>query len=68
MDAPGGTHGAVSSEGRERKGREREGAVREGSRGSQNKRWSERFTAASIGGAAGSLLSVLSEAAADISL
>ncbi|OBU00058.1 hypothetical protein VE01_01773 [Pseudogymnoascus verrucosus] len=69
--------GAVSSEGRERKGREREGreiggAVKggaaKGSRGSQNKRWSERFTAASIGGAAGSLLSVLSEAAQDISL
>lgn len=57
----------MSSEGRERKGREKEGAVR-GNRGSQNKRWSERFTAASIGGAAGSLLSVLSEAAADISL
>lgn len=42
--------------------------MRGGARGSQNKRWSERFTAASIGGAAGSLLSVLSEAAADISL
>ncbi|OBT66848.1 hypothetical protein VE03_04012 [Pseudogymnoascus sp. 23342-1-I1] len=68
MDAPGGTHGAVSSEGRDRKGREKEAPVRGGGRGSQNKRWSERFTAASIGGAAGSLLSVLSEAAADISL
>lgn len=60
MDSEGGA--------RERKGRERDGAARAGGNRGTQKRWSERFTAASIGGAAGSLLSVLSEAAADISL
>ncbi|KFX98803.1 hypothetical protein O988_04193 [Pseudogymnoascus sp. VKM F-3808] len=68
-DTPSASHGAVTSEGgRDRNRRDKEESVRGGARGSQNKRWSERFTAASIGGAAGSLLSVLSEAAADISL
>lgn len=54
--------------GRGRRGRESVPRGGNGRGAPNGRKWSDRLTAASIGGAAGSLLSVLTEAAGDISL